>query len=53
MDEAGELESRNPENILVKNKDLAYCPAEDRENKQQDINVAKVYLQKHTKKGLN
>lgn len=50
---SGELESRNPENILAKNKDLAYCPAEDRENKQQDINVAKVYLQKHTKKGLN
>ena len=50
---SGELESRNPENILAKNKDLAYCPAEDRENKQQDINVAKAYLQKHTKKGLN
>ena len=50
---SGELESRNPENILAKNKDLAYCPAEKRDDRQQDINVAKAYLQKHTKKGLN
>lgn len=50
---SGELESRNPENILAKNKNMAYCPAEEREDKQQDLNVAKAYLQKHIKKGLN
>ncbi len=50
---SGELESRNPENILAKNKNMTFCPKEDRETKSQDINVAKAYLQKHTKKGLN